>query len=195
MLLLLFLVPSLLPSPSILPTAASASDLIGQSDKYDALRYDLPTPPSNKTSDVTATSKNGNNDVTAVPVEEEEFADFAAFSGDGESKLESLETVPKNVEDFGDFGEVLSSSVKTVEKVEKREKPDDKYTALKELISNKTLFTSAPPAPLSLDDPLPLAETRDKDSNPPESNSYSSNALASVCKSSRLSVKICFARL
>ena len=87
--------------------------------------------------------------------------------------MESLETAPTNVEDFGDFGEVLSSGGKAVEKVEKRERPDDKYTALKELISNKTLFTSAPPAPLSLDDPLPLAETRDKDSNSTESNTHS----------------------
>ena len=160
-----------LPPPSTAvqaPAAAvSASDFMGQSDKYDAFKFDM-------TSSV-ASNSNAKLDATPVDVPselptakhqaaaEEEFADFASFSAEpaasGATKtfpIVSEGAKANSTREADDF--LFDSATPAPPQVTSHSQSSDKYSALKELISNKTLFSSAPVVPAEY-----AQESRDSD--------------------------------
>ena len=160
------------PSTAAQPPAAavSSSDIMGQSDKYDALRLDITSSvASNANAKLDAARVDISSELSTAKSEaevEEEFADFASFSAEpvasgttitqSSAAREGLKVDSTQEGDDFLFGSVTAPP----KQMTSHSQSSDKYSALKELISNKTLFSAAPVVP-----PEDAKESRDSDAN------------------------------
>ena len=160
------------PSTAAQPPAAavSSSDFMGQSDKYDVLRLDITSSvASNANAKLDAARVDVSSELSTAnsePEVEEEFADFASFSAEpvasgttitqSSAAREGLKVDSTQEGDDFLFGSVTAPP----KQMASHSQSSDKYSALKELISNKTLFSAAPVVP-----PEDAEESRDSDAN------------------------------